>query len=493
MFKLSDLLKYEDIVIQCHNFPDADAIASGFAVQSYLASHGRAARLIYGGFGRITKPNLTKMLELLNIEIEHVEDLPNAKTLVVVDCQYGEKNIVKFDAEKVFVLDHHEDMGHGHDGIIQSSLGGCSTLIWALMAQEDFDFAAYPDVATALYYGLFTDTNSLEEVAHPLDKDLRDSLKYNQAAIDTMRFNNLTIGELQIAGEALSVCTINSHHGYAIFRAAPCDQNILGFISDLALQVEDVGVVIVYNELPNGYKLSMRSCVRDVMASEFAAFLAGGGGHRQKAGGFISKDKLDGADINDYINARTNEYFESYELVDAANHNINFAEYAKYVKKSIPVSFVKSTEIFAADTPMLIRTLEGDSDALASDDINLMIGLMGEVYPIKAEKFAATYDITNESMPQRDYEYAPTVKNKITGESIALADNARMCIHKGTTNIYAAELTKNTKVFTAWNPNGYMFGKAGDYIAARTDDCNDVYIIQKDIFDKTYESARDGE
>ena len=41
--KLKELLKpeYENIVIQCHNDPDADAIASGYGVYLYLKEHGR--------------------------------------------------------------------------------------------------------------------------------------------------------------------------------------------------------------------------------------------------------------------------------------------------------------------------------------------------------------------------------------------------------------------------------------------------------------------
>ena len=33
--KLSDLLEFKQIVIQCHDNPDADAIASGFAIYTY--------------------------------------------------------------------------------------------------------------------------------------------------------------------------------------------------------------------------------------------------------------------------------------------------------------------------------------------------------------------------------------------------------------------------------------------------------------------------
>ena len=42
--KLSDLLRFDRIVIQCHDNPDADAIGSGFALYSYFADKGQDVR-----------------------------------------------------------------------------------------------------------------------------------------------------------------------------------------------------------------------------------------------------------------------------------------------------------------------------------------------------------------------------------------------------------------------------------------------------------------
>ena len=486
MFRLKDLLKSDDIVIQCHNFPDADAIASGFAVYSFLKSHGKQARFVYSGNTRITKPNLTRMVESLSIPIEYVKEMPHIGTLVMVDCQYGEKNAAKFNADTVIVIDHHDATTSGHNSIINSQLGSCSTAVWDLLNKEGFNFEEHPDVSTALYYGLYTDTNSFEEIAHPLDRDMRDSLKFDRRIINKLRFNNLTITELGIAGAALTRYKFDHKYSYAVFRADACDQNILGFVGDLALQVEGADVCVVYNILPDGYKLSIRSCTREVMASEFAVFLAGGGGHKQRAGGFISKSKVGNMKIDDYIENRIRDYFDNCEIINAADHHLDVAAMGKYRKRKIPVGFVKSGDVFAAGTPMLIRTLEGDAEAEASEDIFLMVGIMGEVYPMKAEKFSTSYALTDEPFAP-DFEYSPTVKNKITGHSAELAAYMKPCISTSEVFVYAMPVVKKTKVFTAWNEEGYMYGAPGDYIAVRADDSHDVYIVKGDIFIKTYE------
>ena len=62
--KLRDLLPFDSIVIQTHDNPDADAIASGFGLYSYFLSKGKKVRLIYGGKNKIGKSNLLLMTEM---------------------------------------------------------------------------------------------------------------------------------------------------------------------------------------------------------------------------------------------------------------------------------------------------------------------------------------------------------------------------------------------------------------------------------------------
>jgi len=495
MFYLSKLLDYDDIVIQCHNAPDADSIASAFAVYTYLKEHGKNSKIIYSGGREITKVNLLEMIVSLSIPIEYVKEMSHIKTLVLVDCQYGEKNVEKFTADTVIVIDHHVKKPY-ELGVIRSELGSCSTLIWDLLRKENFDFKNEKNinVATALYYGLFTDTGKFEEINHPLDKDLRDFLKYDLNTFKKLKYNNLTLDELHIAGTALTQYNTNNDLSYATFRVSPCDPNILGYIADLALEVNGIDVCVVYNQLGSGFKLSVRSCVKKVMANEFAYYITDGdgSGHTIKAGGFINNSKLDklGISIEEYIENRTQEYFNSYDMIDANAHNLNPENMPKYKKRKIPVGFVLSTDIFDEGTPMLIRSLEGDAEAEASKDIYLMIGILGEIYPITAEKFNKTYTLTDAQI-ETDFNYSPVATNKITSESIEIVSFAKSCVAKGEIYIYAMPVTRKTKVFTDWNKDGYMLGEPGDYIAIRSDAHNDVYIIQQDIFKKTYDKIEE--
>ena len=153
--KLNDLLKYNQIVVQCHDNPDADAIASGYGVYSYLKAQGKDVRLIYGGINVIRKSNLVMMIKELEIPIEYVRQSGSetpAELLVTVDCQYGEGNVSHYPAHNVAIIDHHrvtKTLPKLHE--VESHLGACSTLIWNMLKDEGIDPNENEDLATALY------------------------------------------------------------------------------------------------------------------------------------------------------------------------------------------------------------------------------------------------------------------------------------------------------------------------------------------------------
>jgi len=72
--QLRDFLSYEEIYIQCHDSPDADALASGFGLYTYFQNHGIKTHLFYTGRFRIRKANLVLMVEKLNIPVEYVDE-----------------------------------------------------------------------------------------------------------------------------------------------------------------------------------------------------------------------------------------------------------------------------------------------------------------------------------------------------------------------------------------------------------------------------------
>jgi phosphoglycolate phosphatase len=362
------------------------------------------------------------------------------------------------------------------------------------MRREGFDFASHPEVFTALYYGLFTDTNSLSEMRHPLDRDLSEFMPVDWAVIKKLKNSMLSIEELEVVAETLSSSEAIGNMG--LLKSCPCDPNLLGFSSDIAQQVEQFGSCVVYCRVPTGLKLSIRSAVREVMANELAAFLTGGvgsgGGNIEKAGGYINLEHLKktypGVTPDDFLRSRIEEYQNGFDLVYCDNHDIDFSSMRRFRKLPIPVGYARTEDMFPEGTQISIRTLEGDVDTVASKDTYLMIGIRGEAYPIKKTRHEESYDATDAPFIP-DAEYAPTVTDKVTGEKKSALPFARTCIPKGGKIIRAHELSRNTKVFSNWDREKYFYGRAGDYIAAPEADFKDAYIINREIFDMTYCNA----
>lgn len=300
--RLKELLKYDDIVIQCHDNPDADTIASGYAVYCFLKAYGKNSKLIYSGRNTIRKSNLKLMVSELHIPITHVEKLDEPELLVTVDCQYGESNVTMHKAKNIAVIDHHRISGKVpelHE--IRNKFGSCSTVLWHMLKEEDFAINSDIRLSTALYYGLYTDTNEFTEISNTMDMGLRDEVEVDHVLIGRLRNANMSLEELEIAGTALLKSDYIEDYRCAIVKAGMCDPNVLGIISDLLLAVDVVDTCLVFNVLPNGVKLSVRSCVENVKASELATVICdgigSGGGHMNKAGGFIQMELL----IPEYI------------------------------------------------------------------------------------------------------------------------------------------------------------------------------------------------
>jgi phosphoglycolate phosphatase len=495
--KLSDLARYSGIVIQCHDIPDADAIASGFALLRFLESKGAAARLVYSGARRVTKPNLAWMLKLLDIPLEYVDELPGCGLLVTVDCQYGAGNVRKFEAGEFAVLDHHmPEIPEGPMVVIRPALSSCSTLVWNLMRGEGFDFAANPEVFTALYYGLFTDTNSLAEMRHPLDRDLSEFMPADWSVIKKLKNSMLSMGELDIVAETLSSARIIDNMG--LLKSRPCDPNLLGFASDIAQQVEQFGSCVVYCDVPTGLKLSIRSATREIMANELAAFLTkgvgSGGGGIEKAGGHISGESLakafPGVAPDDFLRSRLESYQNNFDLVYCDNHKIDFPSMSRFRKLPVPVGCARTTDMFSEGSQINVRTLEGDVDTVASGDVYIMIGSQGEAYPIKKDRYEASY-VACDAPYTPHFEYEPMIIEKITGEKKSALPFVRPCVAKSDKIIRASKLARDAKVFSKWDAEKYFHGSAGDYIAAPEFDFSDLYIVNREIFEKTYQRVDD--
>ncbi len=489
---LKEFLNYEKVVIQCHDNPDADALASGYAMYWFFQQNGKKVRFIYRGRNEIKKSNLLIMVRELQVPVEYEPFFAEEPDLLItVDCQYGQKNITSTKAKKIAIIDHHQKSTSFSGALtyIKSDVGSCSTLCWNLIREAGL----FPNdnrlLATALFYGLFTDTNRLSEVSHPLDRDMMDTLVINKATVTEMVNSNISLQELQITGKAILNYDYHQSNKYLVIEAEACDPCILGVISDFALETENVNVCVAFYASAYEVKFSVRSCSKEVHADELASFLAeglggGGGGHMLKAGGTILPDCLTKS-ARDTIEERLEWYYDRYLVIYAQHTRLNTSTWKAYEKLSQTLGCIKLTDVFPAGTPINIRTLEGDVDTVIDDEAYLMIGVEGEIYPIKENKLLNSYQLTN-FVFTREFEYEPRIKNRATGEIKKVLAYAKTVRTLSSAIVFAKPLEQPVKLFTVWTEDKYYSGDVGDYLTVRADDEHDIYVVKGSLFDRFY-------
>jgi phosphoglycolate phosphatase len=206
------------------------------------------------------------MIEELGIPVEHAPDFEKWDGLLITaDCQYGAGNVSRVKAPKVAVIDHHIQEGELPAlRELRPWLGSCSTLVWKLLSDESFPIDI--KLGTALYYGLFTDTGGFSDVRHPLDRDMWDSVPADHAILRKLRKSNLSMSDLSAASAALSDLRFDEARRFVVISAPPCDPNLLGFMSDLAMEVDKVDIAVACSEGADAIKFSVRSAAREAKA-----------------------------------------------------------------------------------------------------------------------------------------------------------------------------------------------------------------------------------
>ena len=162
------------VLILTHDNPDPDALASGKALAFLLKqAWGIQARLVYSGV--VARAENRALLSELAPEWEYVNLLVNLSSysaVALVDTQPGAgNNILPLDFVPQIVFDHHHPLREGLSLVrfvdVRPDLGSTVSLIYQYL--ESAAITPDGDLATAMFYGLQTDTLGLARNATPLD------------------------------------------------------------------------------------------------------------------------------------------------------------------------------------------------------------------------------------------------------------------------------------------------------------------------------------
>jgi len=248
----------KNLLILVQHDPDPDAIASALALRNILGRNKTTAPV--GSFGKVTRPENVTMVRLLEVEIEQINanDLSAYDGIALVDVQppYFGELLPKVDV----VIDHHPRVAHYEATYwdVRTNFGSTSTIFVQYLQAID---AKVPQrLATALYYGLKTDTLFLGR--ETTDADI-EAFSYlyplaNHSLIRRMERPELPLRDLDALGYALRARTVNDSTFFTHLGLVE-REDVLPQFAEFCLQVEGIERSVVSGIFCGNLVVSLRS------------------------------------------------------------------------------------------------------------------------------------------------------------------------------------------------------------------------------------------
>ncbi|MDR2738576.1 MAG: DHH family phosphoesterase [Treponema sp.] len=282
------------VVIQTHNFPDHDAMASAFALSQLLERFGFSPKLLYRGI--IRSYSLWSMVSELTIPITRVADTVSKEwrniPCIVVDGNPTNANARQITDNLFGVIDHHGDSETPDCPFvdIRTSYGSCSSII------ENYwhEVALSPDkaTATALLMGIQMDTDFLSRRVHKADLDALHRIffiadwEYGSRTVKTA-LSKKDLNSLQLA---IANARIQDGFFFTVITEEITQEGI-SILADFFLRLREVSIAVLVENKGETRPVSVRSHLTGVSAARVIRTalkdIGEGGGHDYLAGGLL--------------------------------------------------------------------------------------------------------------------------------------------------------------------------------------------------------------
>jgi nanoRNase/pAp phosphatase (c-di-AMP/oligoRNAs hydrolase) len=289
-----------EIVILPHDNPDPDSLASAEGLRAAIR-HALRKPVSIALSGIIGRSQNRAMVSTLRLELEPIAELERQlrETVVMVDTQPGRKNnSLPPGVKPAAVIDHHPDWG-SNDGVpfldLREGYGATTTIVTEYL--QELEVPIRRRLATALFYGITSETRNLGREAQPADIVASQFLypyvdKRALAEIDTPR---LKASYFQLLGKAVESALVCDEVVISILSEVPYPDAVAELV-DLLVRLEGALWAICIAPCGPYLQVSVRSNDRDARAGELLASLlppGAAGGHGMVAGGRVLLDGRD--------------------------------------------------------------------------------------------------------------------------------------------------------------------------------------------------------
>jgi nanoRNase/pAp phosphatase (c-di-AMP/oligoRNAs hydrolase) len=287
------------VLIATHTNPDPDSIASAYALRHLFATWGINSVLAYGGI--VGRAENRAMITKLRIPLRSIQTITpfNFSAVALVDAQiFSGNSPLPRSIVPSIVIDHHPVrktslLKKTSFVDIRPAYGSTSSILAEYLFQEGADINR--KLATALYYGIMSDTRYLGRDAHEADVKLSAHL-YPQVLVKTLaqiEYPPLPREYFRTLQEALERTMWYPPQGVLISELGQmADSDMVTIIADFLIRMEGARWIIVLGEMDHAVSFSLRTTGdRKGSAAHVARDLirgiegASAGGHEATAGG----------------------------------------------------------------------------------------------------------------------------------------------------------------------------------------------------------------
>jgi len=289
------IIPASSVLVLTHDYPDPDCLASAFGISDLLSFWGIKSSIIsFGGF--VGRAENRAMIRFLNIKtvpfvLTEIEDF---EKIILVDSFPGKGNVsLPVSTPVDAIIDHHPNdplPGSTFFYDIRKDFGATSTIITKYLLEAHCPIT--PKLATALFYGIKTDTGDMRREVSPDDvecyKYLFDIMDHR--LLSRIENPDRDVEFFKIIHKAAESAVTYDTVGYTHLGVVSTPDYIAE-MADLFHSLEKLEWMICSGLFKNQIFYSLRSKNDDnagINAEKLAAILGGsGGGHSRVAAGRI--------------------------------------------------------------------------------------------------------------------------------------------------------------------------------------------------------------
>ncbi len=285
----------EKVLLLVQDDPDPDGLASALALRTLLGRNRLSA--VIGAFGEVRRPENLAMCRLLEIHVQRLSpaDLGGFDRVALLDVQPFHSPDIPTQVD--LVIDHHPRRT-GYTARIRDvrpRYGATSTIMTEYLLASDIPISQR--LATALLYGIKTDTQLLGRATTPMDVAAFAAL-YPLAnhghlrRIDRPQFPRRDLPSLSIA---LQHSQIVDDILFA-YLGPLTREDVIPYIADFCMEVEAVEWSVVSGVASGKLSISVRCfgaarSAGEVVKAAFEAF-GSAGGHKELAKAVIPLSRI---------------------------------------------------------------------------------------------------------------------------------------------------------------------------------------------------------